>query len=87
MELIDRIDEARERWDVLKHPFYIRWERGDLTRDELAHYAGEYRHTVVALARAAGSDDLNMPEPTNTDSAPNCMHSEASAGVAIPPAA
>jgi pyrroloquinoline-quinone synthase len=53
MELIDRIDEARERWDVLKHPFYVRWERGDLTPDQLAHYAGEYRHAVVALARAA----------------------------------
>jgi len=53
MELIDRIDEARERWDVLRHPFYARWERGELTREELAHYAGEYRHAVVALARAA----------------------------------
>ncbi|MDQ5821002.1 MAG: hypothetical protein M3540_06145, partial [Actinomycetota bacterium] len=53
MKLIDRIDEARERWDVLKHPFYVRWERGELTREELAHYAGEYRHAVVALARAA----------------------------------
>jgi pyrroloquinoline-quinone synthase len=53
MNLIDRIDEARERWDVLKHPFYVRWERGELTRDELAHYVGEYRHAVVALARAA----------------------------------
>ena len=53
MELIDRIDEARERWDVLRHPFYVRWERGELTREELAHYAGEYRHAVVALARAA----------------------------------
>jgi pyrroloquinoline-quinone synthase len=53
MELIDRIDKARERWDVLKHPFYARWERGELTRDELARYAGEYRHAVVALARAA----------------------------------
>ena len=53
MKLIDRIDDARERWDVLKHPFYVRWEHGELTRDELAHYAGEYRHAVVALARAA----------------------------------
>ena len=53
MELIDLIDEARKRWDVLKHPFYVRWERGDLTREELAYYAGEYRHAVVALARAA----------------------------------
>ena len=53
MKLIDRIDEARQRWDVLKHPFYVRWERGELTREELAHYAGEYRHAVVALACAA----------------------------------
>ena len=53
MELIDRINEARERWDVLRHPFYVRWESGELTREELAHYAGEYRHAVVALARAA----------------------------------
>ena len=27
-----------------------------------------------------------MPEPTNTASAPNCITSEASAGVAMPPA-
>ena len=27
-----------------------------------------------------------MPEPTNTPSAPSCMHSAASAGVAMPPA-
>jgi pyrroloquinoline-quinone synthase len=53
MELCARIDEARRRWDVLRHPFYERWEQGDLTRAELAFYAGEYRHAVVALARAA----------------------------------
>jgi pyrroloquinoline-quinone synthase len=53
MELCTKIDEARRRWDVLKHPFYERWECGELTREELAFYAGEYRHAVVALARAA----------------------------------
>jgi pyrroloquinoline-quinone synthase len=53
MDLFERIDAARERWNVLRHPFYVRWERGELTRDELAHYAGEYRHVVVALSRAA----------------------------------
>jgi pyrroloquinoline-quinone synthase len=53
MELCARIDEARQRWDVLKHPFYERWERGELTREELAFYAGEYRHAVVAVADAA----------------------------------
>jgi pyrroloquinoline-quinone synthase len=53
MQLCARIDAARQRWDVLQHPFYARWERGELTRDELSFYAGEYRHAVVAVARAA----------------------------------
>jgi len=53
MNLIERIDEARQRLNILDHPFYLRWERGDLSRDELAFYAGEYRHAVVALADAA----------------------------------
>jgi pyrroloquinoline-quinone synthase len=55
MNLIERIDEARARWNVLDHPFYVRWERGELTRDELAFYAGEYRHAVVALAGSAAA--------------------------------
>jgi pyrroloquinoline-quinone synthase len=55
MELCASIDQARQRWDVLKHPFYARWERGELTRDELAFYAGEYRHAVVAVAEAAAA--------------------------------
>jgi pyrroloquinoline-quinone synthase len=58
MNLFERLADVQGRWDVLRHPFYTRWERGELTRDELAFYAGEYRHAVVALARqaeAAGS--------------------------------
>jgi pyrroloquinoline-quinone synthase len=55
MTVIERIDEARARWNVLDHPFYLRWERGELSRDELAFYAGEYRHAVVALADAAAA--------------------------------
>jgi pyrroloquinoline-quinone synthase len=55
MNVIERIDEARARWNVLDHPFYLRWERGELTREELAFYAGEYRHAVVALADAAAA--------------------------------
>jgi pyrroloquinoline-quinone synthase len=55
MDLCERIDEARERWNVLRHPFYTRWERGELTRDELGFYAGEYRHAVVALAETASA--------------------------------
>jgi pyrroloquinoline-quinone synthase len=53
MDLFARIEDARSRWNVLDHPFYRRWERGELTRAELGRYAGQYRHAVVALAGAA----------------------------------
>lgn len=55
MDLIERLDSVRARWNVLAHPFYTRWERGELTREELAFYAGEYRHAVSALADAASA--------------------------------
>ena len=42
---------------------------------------------TMARARFSGSSDLKIPDPTNTASAPRVMHSAASAGVAIPPAA
>src|SRR5262249_44865117 len=37
MELCARIDEARRSWDVLKHPFYERWECGELNQIGRAH--------------------------------------------------
>jgi pyrroloquinoline-quinone synthase len=53
MRLIARLDDARRRRNILEHPFYTRWERGELTRAELGEYAGEYRHAVQALAAVA----------------------------------
>ena len=53
MDFFDRLEEARKRWNVLEHPFYTRWEKGELTREELGYYAGQYRHAVVALAATA----------------------------------
>ena len=70
MELFERLDGVRERWNVLQHSFYTRWERGELTNDELAFYAGEYRHAVVALARtaaAAGSEEHASEEQAHID--------------------
>jgi pyrroloquinoline-quinone synthase len=48
--LWDRINERCERWNVLRHPFYARWEAGDLEPAELTRYAGQYRYAVEALA-------------------------------------
>ena len=55
MTLLQRLDAVCDRWNVLRHPFYRRWEHGELTRDDLAYYAGEYRHAVSALAELATS--------------------------------
>lgn len=49
-DLWQRIEESRSRWNVLEHPFYTRWSAGELTADELAHYSGQYRHAVCAIA-------------------------------------
>jgi pyrroloquinoline-quinone synthase len=49
----DRIESARERWNVLRHPFYDQWTAGALTAEQLAHYSGQYRHAVEAIARVS----------------------------------
>jgi pyrroloquinoline-quinone synthase len=53
--LFDRLADAQRRCNVLEHPFYTRWSAGELTREELAWYAGEYRHAVIALAEATAA--------------------------------
>lgn len=50
-----RIEEARERWNVLEHPFYQRWSTGELSSEELARYSGQYRHATEAIARLSAS--------------------------------
>lgn len=64
MDVIDRLDAVRERWNVLRHPFYLRWSAGTLERSELAFYSAEYRHAVVALAEAsARAAETADPQP------------------------
>ena len=67
---MQRSDAARQRWNVLEHPFYKRWSCGELSRDELAWYAGEYRHAVVALADTAakaGNEEHAREEAAHID--------------------
>ncbi len=53
MDVLARLDETRAAINVLEHPFYQRWSAGELSAGELAHYAGEYRYAVLALADAS----------------------------------
>jgi pyrroloquinoline-quinone synthase len=58
----ERIDRARKRWDVLRHPFYRRWSAGELSADELARYSGQYRHAVEAIATMSAAAADSLPE-------------------------
>jgi len=53
MDVLAKLDETRAAINVLEHPFYERWSAGELSVEELDRYAGEYRHAVLALARAS----------------------------------
>ena len=53
MNFWTRLERISDERSVLRHPFYVRWMEGTLTRKELARYAEQYRHAVVALACAA----------------------------------
>src|SRR5258708_22957264 len=35
--------------ELLSHPFYVRWSKGELSRRELCDYAAQYRHVEAAL--------------------------------------
>lgn len=48
-ELESLFDEVLAGRRLLTHPFYRRWEEGELAPDELAAYAGQYRHFEAAL--------------------------------------
>jgi len=42
--------EARlDRFDLLQHPYYQAWSKGELTRVDLREYAAEYWHHVSAF--------------------------------------
>jgi pyrroloquinoline-quinone synthase len=46
---LDEIDKNIAAKHLLKHPFYLAWTRGELSRDALADYARQYYHHVVAF--------------------------------------
>jgi len=48
-QYLDSIDRAVAEKHLLKHPFYLAWTRGELSREALVDYAGQYYHHVAAF--------------------------------------
>src|ERR1700756_2768954 len=44
-----RFEERVAPFNLLKHPFYQAWSKGELTREDLREYAAEYWHHVSAF--------------------------------------
>lgn len=48
-EFFAALDARIARYDLLQHPFYQAWSKGELTHDDLREYASEYWHHVSAF--------------------------------------
>ena len=46
---LDRLDQQIAARHLLTHPFYLAWTRGELSRETLADYAGQYYQHVAAF--------------------------------------
>ena len=46
---LDQIDNDIAEKHLLKHPFYLAWTRGELSKEALADYARQYYHHVAAF--------------------------------------
>ncbi len=46
---LDRIDIDIAEKHLLKHPFYLAWTRGELSKEALREYARQYYHHVAAF--------------------------------------
>ena len=46
---LDKIDNDIAEKHLLKHPFYLAWTRGELSKEALAEYARQYYHHVAAF--------------------------------------
>jgi len=46
---LDKIDNDIADKNLLKHPFYLAWTRGELSKDALTDYAKQYYHHVGAF--------------------------------------
>lgn len=64
---VNAIIEARH---LLKHPFYVAWTDGKLTKEQLRHYAEQYFYNVLAEPTYLSAVHFNTPH----------FHSEANSG-------
>jgi pyrroloquinoline-quinone synthase len=56
-----QVRSAIDSRHLLTHPFYVAWTRGELTREQLKQYAGQYLHHVLAEPTYLSAVHTNTP--------------------------
>jgi pyrroloquinoline-quinone synthase len=56
------VEERIKKYDLLTHPFYLAWSKGQLTKDDLQMYAKQYYKHVEAFPEYLESLEKRLPE-------------------------
>ena len=57
-----KADQEIAKYDLLKHPFYLAWSAGELTKEDLKFYAEQYFHQVSQFPTYLTSLHSRLPE-------------------------
>lgn len=61
MSLINKLNEIIAEYDLLQHPFYQAWSRGELSQETLQTYAAQYYSQVQSFPRFISRVHTNCP--------------------------
>jgi pyrroloquinoline-quinone synthase len=61
-QLWAEVDAVLGKYDLLKHPFYQAWTKGELTREQLGSYGQQYLHHVAAFPAYLTALHSRLPE-------------------------
>ncbi|NJP09571.1 MAG: CADD family putative folate metabolism protein [Leptolyngbyaceae cyanobacterium RU_5_1] len=61
MVLRNQLQSVIDQKHLLKHPFYVAWTEGRLTREQLKHYAIQYFQNVLAFPTYVSAVHFNTP--------------------------
>jgi pyrroloquinoline-quinone synthase len=75
---LDTIDSDIAEKHLLKHPFYLAWARGELSKEALTDYAKQYYHHVAAFPTyLSGVHAMCDDQPTRKQILSNLIDEEA----------
>jgi pyrroloquinoline-quinone synthase len=63
-QYLDHIDNCIAEKHLLKHPFYLAWTRGELSKEALADYARQYYQHVAAFPTYLSAVHANCDDQT-----------------------